>query len=81
MAKLRLIHSVMITSIAIAENIVGAGVTIVGSSRLYEKASDSKKIGRFSPATPYIRSVRLFKNMTVLQNLGDPTKGRDIIKE
>jgi hypothetical protein len=38
---------------------------MLGSSRLYKKASDSKKIGRLSPATPYIRSVRLFKNRTV----------------
>jgi hypothetical protein len=37
----------------------------VGSPRLYKKASDSTKIGRLSPATPYIRSVRLFKNRTV----------------
>ena len=32
---------------------------------VYKKASDSTKIGRFSPATPYIRSVQLFKNQTV----------------
>jgi hypothetical protein len=32
---------------------------------LYKKASDSTKIGHVSPSTPYIRSVRLFKNRTV----------------
>ena len=32
---------------------------------LYKKASDSTKIERVFPATPYIRSVRLFKNRTV----------------
>jgi hypothetical protein len=38
---------------------------LLGSSRSCKKASDSEKIVRFSPATPYIRSVRLFINRTV----------------
>ena len=38
---------------------------MVESQILYKKASDSTKIGRFSPVTPYIRSVPLFKNRTV----------------
>ncbi len=40
------------------------GGILVGSPRLYEKASDSETIGRVNPVTPYVRSVRFRNNRT-----------------